>query len=424
MAARTLKKTPTRAARFMKRRNLRLNQKQEGDPTRPLLRFFPGLTIEVIRRWLRIDVQGEENLRDLEGGAIVSPNHSGCAGFDAVLVADQILRSTGYVPRILTYWKHLERVPSLEKLAKRLGCVQASHQNALDVLERNRLLLLFPEGEEGSFKPSTRAYQLQRFRTGFVRLAIRTGKPIVPCLVIGAEETHINLARIRVGRGHRAMTLPLPLSFLPLPAKWTVRFLPPIDVSSYRPEEADDLPRMEALAAQIQKQYQDALDSALAERPYIYLPKIFSSRASAGGLRNTSGRKGRVKAASKPSPLGKIFSVISITQAADKLNDEERPSVPSIQSANKNRRNRRVRRSALDGTGAGLFHLEESRMAPGVCAEIGTASSDTSRGSSAIGTQQRGTGPTGLDPSAAFAGSGATSDSRAEVGPRDPILAS
>ncbi len=403
---RIVKKNHQRAARFLKRRRGRIEQGTQGDPTRHVLRFFPGLTIEALRRWLRIDISGEEHLRDLEGGALISPNHSGCAGFDAVLVADQILRTTGHVPRILTYWKHLEKVPLLEKFAKRLGCVEASHSNALEVLERDRLLLLFPEGEEGSFKPTTRAYELQRFRTGFVRLAVRTGKPIVPCLVIGAEETHINLARIRVGRGNRGITMPLPLSFLPLPAKWSIRFLPPIDLSSYKPEDADDMPRMEALATQLQQLYQQALDSALQERPYIYLPNLLKRR-SVQRTRVTA----RCSRVPKLEKGGKIFPVIQLKPSTDRPNDGERGSTSTHSNAPQVRRNRRRRSSALDRIDGGLLVGSDSALAGGERPSNGASGSDSGRGapsSSALEGRER---SLRMDDPAVVAGSGTPGDS-------------
>jgi len=350
-----------------------------------LYRIFPGVTVEAMRRWLRIEVTGEEHLKELEGGAIISPNHSGCAGFDAVLVADQILRSSGRVPRILTYWKHLEFAPVLANIARELGCIEASHANALEVLERDKLLLLFPEGEEGSFKPSLKAYQLQRFRTGFVRLAVRTGKPIVPCIVIGAEETHINLARVRLGKREKGVTFPLPLSFLPLPAKWHIHFMPPLDLSSYRPEDADDLPRMERLAAELQTRYQQLLDDALKKRPFVYFDP--------------------------PGLLGRIFPVISRLQRADRRVDGESGSDSTHSSATQGRRNRRSRGARLDRSRASVHDRADHAVAGGERAPDQSAGRHPGRGTDALFADEGGEGSSRMDDPAALAGSGAAGDS-------------
>ena len=60
------------------------------------------------------------------------------------------------------------------------------------------MIILFPEGEKGNFKPSRKSYELQEFKRGFVRMALETQSPIIPTLVIGAEETHINLSQLKL----------------------------------------------------------------------------------------------------------------------------------------------------------------------------------------------------------------------------------
>ena len=81
-------------------------------------------------------------------------------------------------------------------------------------------------------------YQLARFgRGGFVRIALRTGAPIVPCAVVGAEEIHPVMARADwIGRPLGfpyfpiTPTFPWPglLGFVPLPSKWSIDFGEPL----------------------------------------------------------------------------------------------------------------------------------------------------------------------------------------------------
>ena len=48
-----------------------------------------------------------------------------------------------------------------------------------------------PEGFKGIGKPFRERYKLQRFgRGGFVSAALRTGVPIIPCSIVGAEEIY------------------------------------------------------------------------------------------------------------------------------------------------------------------------------------------------------------------------------------------
>ena len=57
-----------------------------------------------------------------------------------------------------------------------------SSQKALDLLTRNKNVGLFPEGG------ISRDGKLKRFRSGAILLAIKTGRPIVPCAIWGSFE--------------------------------------------------------------------------------------------------------------------------------------------------------------------------------------------------------------------------------------------
>src|SRR5258708_15294136 len=48
--------------------------------------------------------------------------------------------------------------------------------------------MVLPEGSRGFIKPFSERYKLQRFGTGFVRLALQTKTPIVPVGIVGSEE--------------------------------------------------------------------------------------------------------------------------------------------------------------------------------------------------------------------------------------------
>ena len=56
------------------------------------------------------------------------------------------------------------------------------------MLEAGECVMVFPEGVRGMNKTFDQRYALQRFGTGFMRLALQTGTPIVPVSIIGSEE--------------------------------------------------------------------------------------------------------------------------------------------------------------------------------------------------------------------------------------------
>ena len=82
-------------------------------------------------------------------------------------------------------------LPFFAPLLARTGAVRANPENGERLLRRGELVGVFPEGVKGVGKPYKERYKLARFgRGGFVRLALRTGAPIVPCAIVGAEEVH------------------------------------------------------------------------------------------------------------------------------------------------------------------------------------------------------------------------------------------
>ncbi len=100
-------------------------------------------------------------------------------------------------------------------------------------------------------------------------MAQATGAPVVPVLIVGAEETHINLGQVRVLN----QLLPLPLNLFPLPAKWKIKFLKPIYFSE--PKALGERREQERnFAARVRVQMQTALTKELSGRNYIYFDQV------------------------------------------------------------------------------------------------------------------------------------------------------
>lgn len=235
-------------------------------------REFPRFLMEVARRYFRLEVEGLEHI-PRRGAGILTPNHSGFSGFDSFLLANEVNRATGRLPRILThrFWflSNATAVP-----AEKVGFIKASTANGLQQLRKNNLVILFPEGESGNFKPTLRRYHLQEFKRGFVRLALEQQCPIIPVLIIGAEETHINLAKLNLGKlgfskFFGGAVIPLPLNLIPLPAKWTIKFLPPIHLP-YKPEAKDDRELVKEIATEIRETMQAAISEDVRKRESVF----------------------------------------------------------------------------------------------------------------------------------------------------------
>ncbi len=237
-----------------------------------LYRVMPKFLMEIIRKYLRLKVEGIENIPK-RGRVLLIPNHSGYSGFDAVLLGHEIFRRTKRIPRVLTH--HLWFITETTSIpAQKLGFTEATTANGLNLLKKNNLVVLFPEGEKGNFKPTRHRYRLQEFRRGFVRMALQTQSPIVPVIIIGAEETHINLKQLKFTKYLVGSVLPLPLNVLPLPAKWKIKFLEPIHLP-FKPDAANDSDLVHEIAADIQDRMQEEINKELAKRDYVFAKRIY-----------------------------------------------------------------------------------------------------------------------------------------------------
>lgn len=231
-------------------------------------KVLPSFLLDIIQKYLRVEVDGLENLPQ-EGPFIVIANHSGFMGFDAVMLGHQLYQHLGRVPRIIAH-KLWFLVPEISVHAHKLGLVPATFENGLTILKKNQPLILFPEGEEGNFKPTRYRYRLQRFRRGFVRLALSTGAPVVPAIVVGAEETHITLSQVRWAKEILGIIVPVPLNVIPLPAKWHIRFLPPIHIEKNL-ELLKDEEHLNKVSQDTRTYLQRALQDDLRNRKTIFV---------------------------------------------------------------------------------------------------------------------------------------------------------
>jgi 1-acyl-sn-glycerol-3-phosphate acyltransferase len=238
------------------------------DTDKLLYHVLPRFIMELMRKYFRMEVEGLENLPKT-GPCIIAPNHSGYAGFDAFCLKNEIYNGIKRSAKVMThhFW-FLSETTSIP--ANKVGFVDATTKNGIELLKNGEMIILFPEGEYGNFKPTSKAYKLQEFKRGFVRLAVYTGAPIVPTIVLGAEETHINLKELKFSKFLRGLVLPLPLNVLPLPARWKIKFLKPIYLP-YKSESAKDSELMRELADDVRERLQMAIRKELASRKSVFL---------------------------------------------------------------------------------------------------------------------------------------------------------
>jgi 1-acyl-sn-glycerol-3-phosphate acyltransferase len=228
------------------------------------------------RTWFRVETSGLEHLPD-EGGALVVANHSGTFPLDALMTsvalhddhpAHRHLRMLGA--------DLMFRLPVVGALGRKHGSTLACTPDAERLLAADELVAVWPEGFKGIGKHFADRYKLQRFgRGGFVRAALRTGRPIVPCAIVGAEETYPKIGDITPLA--RLLNLPYfpvtptfpllgPLGVVPLPSKWLIEFAEPVPTAELGPDAADDPMLVFNLADQVRETIQSTLYRLLARR--------------------------------------------------------------------------------------------------------------------------------------------------------------
>ncbi len=239
-------------------------------------RLLPLATL-LYKYWWRVDVAGIENVPSEGRGILVSNHAGGGIPFDGAMVKTAIYNhhpSPRHVRLLVLDW--LMGLPWLADLMKQTGQVLASTPNAYELLKRDELIAVFPEGVKGMAKPFSQRYQLQRFgRGGFVRIALRTRSPIVPVAVVGSEEIYPKIANMPIlprliGSPFVPVTPLFPwfglLGLMPLPSKWFIEFCDPIDVSQYPPEAADDRSLVLELSERVRATIQERLRENLLTR--------------------------------------------------------------------------------------------------------------------------------------------------------------
>lgn len=233
-----------------------------------LEKLAPGF--RMLRNYTRLKVDGLENVPD-DGPAILACNHTGWLGLDYALTALSVYDAHERVPRGMAHEAWF-KVPKAREFAKKVGLFQVTKDAMAQQLENGNLVMIFPEGEKGAFRPGS-DYALEEFARGFVRVAMATQTPVVPVAILGGEESNPVGRRIESYEELLQMRggLPVPKNLIPRPVKWRIRFLEPMDYSDYTEADTAAKETVHALSEATRDRIQKALRTLKVERgnPWI-----------------------------------------------------------------------------------------------------------------------------------------------------------
>src|SRR3954453_23444488 len=245
--------------------------------------LLDGTVSELLYRyWFRVEVEGIEHV-PAEGGALLVSNHAGALPPDAPMIAKAVKEEHPRPrPVHLTMEHFFKGYPGLSMLLPKLGGVPAHPANVHRLLyDEGQLVLVFPEGRKGTEKLYKDRYRLRRFgRGGFVEAAMRAQAPIVPIAVVGAEEAqpifaHITALKRLTGLIYFPITPTFPhfgllAGGMYLPAKFRIRFLPPVPTDDMGDEPWEDQGLVQTVAEDIRALIQEELVDMLGKRRSVW----------------------------------------------------------------------------------------------------------------------------------------------------------
>ncbi len=264
-----------------------------------LMPFLKGLH----DHYFRVDLQGWENVP--EGQAIYVGNHNGLLTFEVLMMFyawwDKFhgsRRALGLAHAIA-----LDN-PFFRWLIPRIGAIPASPELAHEALDRGYSLLVYPGGEKESFRPFNQRKKIDFYqRKGFIRIAIRSGVPLVPVVSIGAHESYVILDRgeglaEKLGLKEKIRLHGVPVTFrgiffvwclvsgiftffplllapwaflwifIPLPTQMTFRILPPVDVKGMMDPRLSEEENIQRIYDHILEEMQTVLTEEYAKRKF------------------------------------------------------------------------------------------------------------------------------------------------------------
>src|SRR3954462_9504489 len=242
--------------------------------------FMAGLR-PIYEKYFRVETRGIENVPD-DGGALIVANHSGTVPVDGVMTQLALLdHHPAHRHMRLLGADLVFRLPFVSSLARKAGHTLACNPDAERLLASGELVGVYPEGFKGIGKPFSERYKLQRFgRGGFVSAALRTGVPIIPVSIVGAEEIYPLIGNVKVLARLFGMpyvpvtpTFPLlgPLGLIPLPSKWIIEFGDPIPTDEFGGAAAAEDPMLVFnLTDQVRETIQQTLYRLLMQRRSVF----------------------------------------------------------------------------------------------------------------------------------------------------------
>lgn len=223
----------------------------------------------------RIYVDGLENL-PRDGRFLLVGNHTVSGLAEVVLIPYFVHRELGVRVRGLANQQMTETNGVVRDVLEAAGAVPGRPETCAELMRQGEAVLVFPGGGRDMLKFKGEEYTLQwERRSGFARMAVAHGYPIVPVGLVGGDDVYHSVVERggawetrsrRVGeRLHGLSGVGIPIvrgwgpTLIPRPQRMYLRFAPPIATS--QPPRVDT----DTWIATVKDRTRTALEQTLAD---------------------------------------------------------------------------------------------------------------------------------------------------------------
>ena len=199
------------------------------------------------------------------GPALIVFNHS-FASYDMFMFAAAVYSSLGRRVRPLGD-RLIFKTPLLKNLAHRLGIVEGSMDDGIELLRDNgELVAVAPGGMREALRPREERYRIDwRGREGFARLAFEAQVPIILAACPAADDLYTLYDNVFTRFVYKKMRMPLPMlrglgpTLLPRPIKLTHEISMPI----FPPKPSPDPSRHAQQISEFKRQAEEEMDELM-----------------------------------------------------------------------------------------------------------------------------------------------------------------
>lgn len=144
------------------------------------------------RRYFRYSVQGLEHL-PTDRAALIVGYHGRPVAYDLCILLVELYERHGYLPHAVVH-AAMHQLPVLGWLAQGLGFVAGDGPGIQGAVGRGEHVVVLPGGTREGCRSHNERYRVSwGRRTGYLRLALKYGLPVVPVAASGVDDAYVGL---------------------------------------------------------------------------------------------------------------------------------------------------------------------------------------------------------------------------------------